>query len=238
MSTRARSLRLFGLLAALAALSVSACAGDPKPEDLGPPVVIAPEDLVDDFEDGDDVIMERGNRMGYWYTYKDLSGGSLMPDEGTPVMPDVMPGANDTYRAMRFTGGGFTIWGAGMGFQFNKYMNEAPNAYNLSGYTGLVFQGKGTVPIRVTVGVPEVLPPSEGGTCVENATMTYCHDAHGMSVNLTKEWRQYKIPFARLRQEGYGKPATWDATQVIAVGFDVGPLNRFEVFIDDVGLYK
>ena len=38
---------------------------------------------------------------------------------------------------------------------------------------------KGNVPIRVDFGVPEVLPGSEGGTCVDNATMTNCHDVHG-----------------------------------------------------------
>jgi hypothetical protein len=239
MSTRARSLYPFGLLGALVAmsLSMSACTGDPKAEETGPPVTIAPEDMIDDFEDGDDVILERGSRTGYWYTYKDLTGGMLTPDEGAPVMPE-MGGANGSFRAVRYFGGGFKEWGAGLGFQFSKVMNDPPGKYNLSAYTGMAFWAKGNVPIRVTFGLPEVLPGSEGGTCVDNATMTNCHDVHGMIVQLTKDWRQIKVPFDRLRQEGFGLKATWDPTKVISSGFDVGPVNSFEVFIDDVGFYK
>src|SRR5215211_4867773 len=233
MTTSARAICLFALLA-----TSLACQGDPKPEDTGPPVTIAYDDMIDDFEDGDGSILERSTRTGYWYTYKDMSGGMVTPDEGAPVFAELGGPPDGQGKVMRFFGGNFRVWGAGMGFQFVKVENDPPLPYDLSSYTGLVFTAKGNVPLRVTIGMPEVLPGSEGGTGIENATLTYCHDAHGMSVKLSNEWRQYKIPFARLRQEGYGKVAVFDATKVIAAGFDVGAVRSFDVSLDDIGLYK
>jgi hypothetical protein len=74
---------------------------------------------------------------------------------------------------------------------------------------------------------------------VDNATLTNCHDVHGLLVNLGKEWRQIKIPFSRLTQEGFsGVKVNWDPTRVVSAGFDVGPVTTFDVSIDDVGFYK
>jgi hypothetical protein len=234
MTSTARAFCLFALLAATTSL---ACQGDPKPVDTGPPVMIAYDDMIDDFEDGDGSILERSTRTGYWYTYKDMSGGMLTPDEGAPLFAEV--GAPDGVgKVMRFFGGNFKVWGAGMGFQFVKVENDPPLPYDVSRFTGLAFLAKGNVPLRVTLGMPEVLPGSEGGSCIENATLTYCHDAHGMTVRLSNEWHQYKIPFNRLIQEGYGKAAVFDPTKVIAAGFDVGAVKSFDVSLDDIGFYK
>jgi hypothetical protein len=221
----------------LLATTAAACSGDPKPEDFGPPVTITPEDVIDDFEDGDDSLKSVGGRQGFWYTYKDPTPGMLTPDESAAVVP-MEPGPEGMGKALKVFGGGFKEWGAGVGFQFNKMGNDAPMTYNVSAFTGVAFMAKGNVPIRVGFGVPEVLPNSEGGTCVNNAAMTNCNDLHSMVVRLTNEWRQYKIPFNRLAQQGYGMRATWDPTRVISAIFHVDVVASFEMVIDDVGLYK
>src|SRR5215207_5551102 len=116
MTTTARAFCLLALLAATASL---ACQGDPKPEDTGPPVMIAYDDMIDDFEDGDGSILERSTRTGYWYTYKDLTGGMLTADEGAAVFAEPGGGPPDGQgKVMRFFGGGVHEGGAGLGFQF------------------------------------------------------------------------------------------------------------------------
>lgn len=215
-----------------------ACSGDPKAEDFGPPVNIAAEDMIDDFEDGDGALKEIGGRMGFWYVYKDMTAGAtVMPDEGAAVVP-ADPGPMGTGKAIRVSGSGFKDWGAGIGFQFNKMGNNMPNPYNASAYTGVAFMAKGNVPIRVGFGVPDVLPPSEGGTCVDNAMMTNCHDLHGYLVRLPSDWKQVKVPFKSLAQQMYGMKANWDASKVVSAIFHVDAVPSFEIFIDDVGFYK
>ena len=77
-------------------------------------------DLVDDLEDGDDAILDDGGRRGGWYTFNDETDGTQSPP-GTGFVPSP-GGAGDSAYAAGTSGGGFTEWGAGMGFDLNNPM--------------------------------------------------------------------------------------------------------------------
>ena len=61
---------------------------------------------------------------------------------------------------------------------------------------------------------------------------------HGMGFVLTEEWTQYLVPFAAVAQEEWGTPVAFDATQVMAMHFQVAQGPDFEISIDDIGLYE
>jgi hypothetical protein len=45
------------------------------------------------------------------------------------------------------------------------------------------------------------------------------------------------VTFASLTQEHWGAPATFDATQVIGVQFQVPKSTTFDFWVDDIGFY-
>ena len=141
------------------------------------------------------------------------------------------------------TGKGFTEWGAGMGFDLNNPGDGMGGAgmkspHDVSGFTGLAFHAKGNVTVRVAVFVMDVTPKEFGGNCEPSSEMgESCDDAHGMSFTLGADWKQYVMPFDKLSQGGWGKPATFDATQAVTVQFQIEAGKEFDVQVDNIGLY-
>ena len=216
--------------------ALAACQGDPKADDSGPPVQIESSNMIDDFEDGNGVIISQGLRAGDWFTYKDdTPEGTLTPVPDGEVKPE--KGEDGGYY-LHLSGSGFKDWGAGAGFHLAFDGNAGrPGLYDLSSFEGIAFDAKGNAPVSVAVSLPAVLPPVEGGTCMDNAMMTLCHDVHKREVRLTNEWKQYKVKFSDLKQDGYsGMPVSWDPTMAMAIQFDVSA-GAFELFLDNIGLY-
>jgi hypothetical protein len=56
----------------------------------------------------------------------------------------------------------------------------------------------------------------------------------------TGEWREYKIPFADLKQAPYGKRVAWIGTDVQGVQFFTvgGPIAKFVLQVDEIEFYK
>ena len=228
-------------------LLATACQGSPKqgsPGDNpsvtagGTPVTILPADLVDDFTDGDNSIRWDGGRKGIWYTYADPGGmGTLSPAPGQVVNP-VPGGPSGNYLQVR--GGGFMEY-VGFGFQLNNPTGTAPMTYDLSAFKGIAFLAKGSGNLKVGIAIGEVLPAAQGGSCVAPAppAPSTCNDVHAASFPLTGEWEQKRIPWAALRQEGFGPRLDFKAMAAIAVQFDaIAPGASFEIALDDVGLYR
>jgi hypothetical protein len=206
------------------------CAASEEPAPSGP------GELVDDLEDGDDLIEANGGRLGGWYTFHDdtTTGSQTPPDDG--FVPSA-GGANDSAYAAQTTGSGFAEWGAGMGFDLNNpaAIGETGDraTYDASGYSALSFQARGNVTVRLAVEVPGTVPTDRGGTCSEN-----CDDLHGVSIALTDEWTEHVIGFDDLRQEGWGTAVDFDATEVTAVLFMVAQDLEFDVAVDDVAFHE
>ena len=193
---------------------------------------IPPADMIDNFEDGDGALLPNGGRQGYWYTFNDETVGGTQTPAADMVLPEA-GGANGTAYAIHTTGNGFTVWGAGMGIDFNNPGGDmsVKNPWDGSGYTGIVLMARGSGQVRASVQVSATTPIAEGGTCAADC------DPHGTFLNLTNSWQQYVLPFGQLSQEGWGTPAAWDATALVGVQFKVGPNVSFDFWVDEIGFY-
>jgi hypothetical protein len=187
-------------------------------------------DLIDDFEDGDGALIPSNGRQGYWYIFNDESDGATQ----TPAADLVLPQPNDangTSMAMHTTGSGFAVWGAGLGIDLNNMGDGTKLIHDASGHTGIVVMAKGSGQIRASVQIQATIPPDEGGTCALDC------DPHGEVLVLSGQWQQFTLPFAQLTQEGWGTPATWDASTIVGLQFKVAPNTDFDFWVDEIGFY-
>jgi hypothetical protein len=217
------------------------CAGGGGRDDDGT-TPTGPSDLIDDLEDGDDAINETSGRMGGWYTFNDESttGTQMPPGSGFTTTSG---GADGSAFAAATSGNGFTVWGAGMGFDLNNPtavgMTGSRAQYDASRFTSIVFKAKGNVPIRVSLEIVGVTPSDRGGTCAPSTTMgEECDDLHGTLVDLTSDWKEYVVEFGKLRQGGWGKAVPFAATDVTAVLFQTDKDVSFDIAVDDVRFYE
>lgn len=194
--------------------------GEPVPSDgtgtmeAEMPVAPAPE-IIDDFEDGDNVLMSLEGRAGHWNAYNDGTG-QQMPAPGSALTPEA-GGANGSAKALHTSGSGFMDWGAGLQVDLNNTGSgaSAREPFDASAYTGVSFYVRGTGELRVEFVTRETSEASQGGTCAEN-----CYDSHGSKVlALTDEWTLVTLHFADLAQEGWGTPADFSASSLLGFNF-------------------
>jgi hypothetical protein len=214
---------------------------DARPElviDAGPDAM-PPDPLdIDNLEDGNDSIITQQGRRGDWYSYNDGTAGVQMPP--TSSFASSSPGADGSARAARTTGHGFTLWGAGMGFDLNSLPNPGGGVGRIDGsaYTGISFKAKGTGAMRVNVQTVAVLLVASGGTCVAGATEEEaCEDAHGKDIPLTSTWTTHKVPWTGMTQVGWGKMITFDKTKLTGILWQVEQGVTFDFWIDDIKFY-
>jgi hypothetical protein len=190
---------------------------------------------IDDLEDGDDAIEPLEARVGYWYTNHDeTAGGVQMP--GERFVP-TLGGVDDSAYCAGTTGYGFTEWGAKLGVTLQQDgLVGTVLPYDITGYTGIAFRARGNIGIDVAVPTPAVLETANGGECVTSEAAP-CNDFHGHPVALGANWREYELPLDALRQEGWGFAAPFDATQALAIEFEIGAGLTFDICIDDLRFY-
>jgi hypothetical protein len=192
--------------------------------------------LVDDFEDGNAAILEQEGRRGAWYVAND--GRAMQtPREGMLLLPSPLnpPRGGSAHGAHTF-GGPFPSWGALIGIPFAVSGSEQ-TAYDLRGYQGLrLWVRSGTMApgaaqkVRFNLRTPATIV---GGSC------TVCSDHFGADVPLTSQWAQIDLPWASLRQVGFGQPMLTTPDLAHAVGIDLLFVTgvSFDLWIDDVELY-
>jgi hypothetical protein len=193
--------------------------------------------LIDDMEDGVGDICNLGNRQGYWYTVGDGTSTTLTPAQDATFAPTLIPGGRgSSHYAARFTGSGFTDWGALMGFNLDKValMNQTVNASSTGGIT---FWMKNDVPVSVEFLIPDTVLQKQGGDCVPNAGNPNCSNSFSFEITAPNaDWVQYQVPFAALTQQ-YGGTATWNPQLLLSIQFAVGPGAAFDVWVDDISFY-
>jgi hypothetical protein len=210
-------------------------AGGPGPGPGDDPIL--PENLIDDLDDGDGSILPRGGRVGAWYTYNDKSPmGEQAPPAGLPFVP-TPGGVTEAGYYANTTGRGFGVWGAGMGFDLNSTI-QSKGTYDASAFQGIQFRAKGSGPVRAAVMIEDVISADVGGACQPNPMPGQgCDDGHGSVLLLTPEWTTYTLPFAQIKQAGWGKVVPFDATKIMSVQFNVDKNQVFDVSIDEIGFY-
>ncbi|MGK3983102.1 hypothetical protein WME99_08680 [Sorangium sp. So ce136] len=212
--------------------STTATTGTGSPPEDGP--------LIDDMEDGNNVIAEAGGRVGYWYVFNDeTEGGQQVPAaENRFAMTHLDPARGESTTAACSRGSGFEGWGAGFGFDLNVLSSGEKTAYDASGYTGIKFWAKvGPTSARTAkVMISDQSTAPEGGVC----TTTGCNDNWAKPLALTEQWKEFTIPFAALAQEGWGDPsATYaiDASQLYSIQLQFNTVPEFDLCIDDITFY-
>lgn len=195
--------------------------------------------LIDDMEDGNGSIAADDGRVGAWYTYNDATAtGTQTPAVKMPFMMTELPEPRDTSKyAANSKGSGFTVWGAGFGFDLNN-SGTTKSAYDASKYTGITFWAKvgtgSTTTVRFNIGDKNTTP--EGGVCMP-AT---CSDDFGQSLTLTESWQQFTIKFADMKAENWSKQnlAAIDKSALYAVHFQAGPMTTFDIWVDDISFVE
>ena len=180
---------------------------------------------IEDAEDGNNRILVREGRGGYWFTSVDAAGSSIVP-AGTFVMS--APGHAGSARAARMHGTMATANDsvyAAMGFGFA----DPRGGYDASRYSGVSFWAKG--PAHVRFEIPDAYTDPGGGNCKD------CYNDFGIELQFTSEWQRYTIPFEWLAQKpGWGDPrSTLTKSEIFALEWQFSTPGRdFDVWIDDV----
>jgi len=203
------------------------------------PVDLTAENMIDDLEDGDGSIIEEPGRTGAWYTYNDGAEGSgQSPAEGTEFLP-AEGGANDSAYAANTSGSGFTDWGAAMAFDINTGEEGAKGVFDGSSYTGIAIMARGNTTMRASIATVATTATEYDGDCEPGSGEgEECDDAFGVNLNLSDEWAQYVLPFDSVTQDGWGQPASFDASTILGMQFSIADGGEFDIWVDDVGFYE
>lgn len=176
--------------------------------------------LLDDFEDGDDLISRLEGRDGFWRWARETDAPGTAPALIPVPRGD---GVASNRLAVHVKGPQLSDWGATIELDFR------PRCYDAARYAGIRFQARG--PGRVYLAAREVgvIPIAEGGTCERD-----CHNPHVAKVELTDEFQSYELRWSELRQRGMERPAL-DPSRLHSIAFLIRPEDTpYDVWVDDV----
>lgn len=183
--------------------------------------------LIDDFEDGDEAIINDDGRGATWYFYDDMTQGER--DDAVDVDP-----LGERGQVLNVTGSGFTDWGSGFGA--GMHWNTGQCTYDASTYDGVEFWIRGTGTTRVNLQNLSVRPVDLGGECPTDAA---CFDSHGVNLTLNDAWTLVHLPFSAFEQAGWGTPVGPLRTDAIyLLEFQFGTVKPYSVWLDDVTFFR
>jgi len=199
--------------------------GKPCPHETG---------LIADGENNSNQIANIEDRGGYWYTFVDDAGSTVVPEAGKNGGTFQMTpgGANGTKYAAHMSGkvGGGNALYVGMGFNFV----DPKGTYDASKYKGISFwakKGPGSAS-KVRLKVPDAQTDPEGKICKE------CFNDFGKDLELYDNWTQYVIPFFTMKQDptwGNPHPDQIDSSKLYGVQFQFNkPGEVFDMWLDEI----
>jgi len=217
-------------------------ASDDTPSAGAPPTDADPN-MIDDFEDGDELIFERQGRKGAWFVTND-GKGMQTPEAGAAALPSAFVLTRDgSARGMHTAGGPFQTWGAMIGTTLAAD-GDKESSYDLSGYQGLKLwvRSNSVAPaaakqVRLNLVTPATSSNMGSGSCLP------CGDHWGADIPLTSKWVLIDVPFADLDQGGgFGGPRPPmimmpDLTSVTSLQFQFPQGVTFDLWLDDIQLY-
>ncbi|MDX2020068.1 MAG: hypothetical protein SF187_07485 [Deltaproteobacteria bacterium] len=176
--------------------------------------------IIDDLEDGDNLTGRTGGLGGNWEIWDDDSAKPTASVSNTCA-------ALGKY-AMHLSTTGQTGWGASASVFFAAPPHPSP--FNGSGWNAISFymalSPNDTRPrtFRASVSTMET---AWNGRC------TSCVDNFGTGVAVTGRWQRFVLPFADLRQMGWGvPPASFKLDEIVQ--FHVALDQKFDVWIDHI----
>ncbi|WP_438030796.1 hypothetical protein [Sorangium sp. So ce233] len=195
--------------------------------------------MIDDMEDGNIGILKGDGanpRQGAWFKYSDGSeGGAQEPSDAAELVAAVMPVRGDSERAVHTSANAlFTSWGAGVGVELST------SYYDATGYRGITFWARAEDDSSTEMFVTFIDQQTDkgGGICGDMAGQVPCYDHFHTSVDLTSDWKHFKVPVGCLVQTGYGVFEAFAQDRIRVIQFSFGPGQPFDFWIDDVAFYE
>jgi hypothetical protein len=203
-----------------------------------PPCLLDPL-LIDDMEtdDGFGWTCETEGRAGSWYLYDDETAGTREP-EGFPSpfpLREIDAPRDRNTRAIYVKGGGYTGFGGGVGTTLVPGNLAQATFWDASAYAGVSFwaRGEGTLFFQTVLAQTRAAGDEYPGLCEPTLALN-CSDSYvSNAITLTDAWTEYVVPFAALKQEGWGQPVPW-TYDLNALEFRWVTDEDFEFWIDDV----
>jgi len=213
-------------------------------DDAGVPAQL----VIDDMEDQTPGILG-SNAYGGWYVYDDQTTGSHMtPSPGTPFTMEPIPGGRCASEyAMRMSGTGFSMWGAGMGFDFGYGATTIGGPVvkipvDARAYAGVRFWARvgqaTTTHASFSIAAGSCPPPDAGAddAGVDGASPapapSDCTLPYGKDLTLTTDWVRVDIPFDQLVSNPGRLPIPRD--QIYSFEYTVPASVTFDLWIDDI----
>jgi endoglucanase len=190
--------------------------------------------LIADGENNSNQIADIQNRGGYWYSFVDDAGSTVVPEAGKnggtfQMTPGGANGSKLAAHASGTVGGGSAVY-VGMGFNFV----DPKGQYDASRYKGIRFwakKGPGSAE-KVKLKVPDVATDPDGKVCKE------CFNDFGMDITLNDDWTEYTIPFSAMKQDktwGSPHPEGIDPSKIYGMQFQFNQAGRnFDMWLDEV----
>lgn len=209
--------------------------------------------ILDDFDDGDAVVLGDG-RHGNWYEYDDeTEGGSHTPtwdDEPDGWLPEA-GGIEEGGYALHTSGGGFTLWGSGQGLAPVWDDDKKQEClFDASGFDGVTFWIKGEIDgsessaieedrgvLKVGFTEPDILPLEVGGRCDPDEGS--CYDWHKARISLSACWQKVSIPFDQMEQDGWGLDGgELNTDEIVNLNLEIAQGNTFDYWLDQVEFFS
>lgn len=202
--------------------------------------------LIDDLEDLDNGVARMGGRTGYWYTYLDSFGSTIVPKPDTTGTMPLLPGSTLCHSgAACIIISGTTAAAddvamkypfAGVGFDFSNA--QKPCVYNAGAYSGIKIWARGDVPITIKLNTAATTTPAGGGTCT-GALCNAGFSPSGVDVVLTSEWQQIDLNFATAAPPAWAAAlaAHPDKATLLSLQLQIPAGQAFTVALDDVTFY-
>jgi len=179
--------------------------------------------------------------------------------DNPPVAEPIVGGRCQSRYAMHVKGGPFLEWGGNMGFSFSPPLNvtdvevidpqtgAARPGQDLDGITLWArLGGESNNNLRIEVGEKNTEQgytggPNGGPICTPNTTddnSEYGCDKFGAFAQLRTDWQQFLIPFAEMRQAGWGMRAErFDLTGLMSFSIFYAQ-GTWDFWVDDLAFYR
>ncbi len=244
MTDRTETKIFLTILLAVSLIAMGCASSGGDDDDTNDTSTVNPDDWhpaypVDNFEDGDDAIMEG---TGDWITYADTeNGASISPDDD--ITSGVQDGGVSESKAMHITGniGEGSSYGTGLEAYFEMDGGEfVARDFAAKGNEGLVVWAKGNCKLRACINMKQLVPTEYGGSCDEEADPD-CWVFHCTETDevLTDKWTLFEMPFTDFEQSG-GSTAL-DLASIVSIQFtqdsETCPDSEFDIWVDNVGIY-
>jgi endoglucanase len=194
----APALACYFVVAVLSSFALSACVGAKAASAGGASEFDeCAQGMIDDLEDGNGQILPLEERAGYWYTFADEEGTTILPDGELVPAKGGAAGSQLAARIKGKTADERNVW-AGMAFS----LTNPKGTYDVSRYKGISFyarKGKGSTAVMV-FRMPDANSDPQGGVCKS------CWNDFAAQLTLTDHWQKFVLPFSELKQEpGWGE---------------------------------